>query len=259
MRRFASNVAPTRPDAERYFAKGWLRPLVALSGKPGMHRFTWNLRYARPRAISYSYSIAAVWGENTPILPGGPYVLPGTYTLTLTANGKSQSAPLEVKEDPRVHISDAALKSSLAMSGEIASLLAPATGHFAQQQALQKQLDKRFPATAKPADAKLAALLTTLRAKPAPGTPSFMHAEGRLTGIENALESADVAPTAEQHATIARAKAELAAAEKAWGAEQAGPLAALNAALAAKGEKPLTIPPLDKAKAEAPDPGQDLP
>ena len=136
----------------------------------------------------------------------------------------------------------------------------------AQQQvaALQKQLDKRFPATAKPADAKpadakLAALLTTLRAKPAPGTPSFTHAEGRLTGIENALESADVAPTAEQHATIARAKAELAAAEKAWDAEQAGPLAALNAALAAKGEKPLTIPPLDKAKAEAPDPGQDLP
>ncbi len=188
VRRFASNVAPTRPDAERYFAKGWLRPLVALSGKPGMHRFTWNLRYARPRAISYSYSIAAVWGENTPILPGGPYVLPGTYTLTLTAGGRSQSVPLVVKEDPRIHVTETALQSSLATSEEIAKLLAPATGHYAQQQAVTKQLDKRFPADAKQTDAKLAAALAALRKKPAPGTPSFTHAEGRLTSVEKALE-----------------------------------------------------------------------
>ena len=105
VRRFASNAPEKLPKAERYFAKDWTRPPEALSAAPGTHRFVWNLRYARPEAIGYDYSIAAVWGENTPVNPGGAFVLPGDYTVVLTAGGESHTAPLHVAEDPRVSAS----------------------------------------------------------------------------------------------------------------------------------------------------------
>ncbi|EQD31610.1 glycosyl hydrolase BNR repeat-containing protein, partial [mine drainage metagenome] len=76
VRRFASDAVPRPIHAFRYFAKGWLKPPKRLSAAPGMHRFVWNLRYARPPAISYQYSMAAVWGENTPTAVDGPFVLP---------------------------------------------------------------------------------------------------------------------------------------------------------------------------------------
>src|SRR6185369_444405 len=40
--------------------------------------------------------------HDTPLYPLGPSVMPGTYTVKLTANGQSRSAPLTVKMDPRV-------------------------------------------------------------------------------------------------------------------------------------------------------------
>ena len=244
----------------------------AISPRPG--RVLGALRRARHASLRlepalsaaarhfYSYSIAAVWGNDTPIKPPGPFVLPGHYTVTLTADGKSQSVPLHVNEDPRVAVGPAALEASLALSQKIAKALAMATQSYGEEQAVRKQLDARFPdklthAGAKRADTNLVALLATLRAKPAAGAPQFDTAEAHLTAVENALESADVAPTQVQNATVARAMAELDAAHKAWAARQAGPLKQLNALLVASGRKPVAIPA--SVKVEAPDPGQDLP
>ncbi len=79
VRRFASDDAAKRPEAGQYFAGEWLQPPAALPARPGHNRFAWDLRGPRPVALDYEYSIAAVPGADTPELPQGLFILPGTY------------------------------------------------------------------------------------------------------------------------------------------------------------------------------------
>jgi hypothetical protein len=116
LRRFSSDDPPDSIAAEfRYFEAGWLGQPARLEPTPGMHRFVWDLRLPRPKALSYEYSIAAIWQVGTPLEPRGPLVLPARYTVNLTAGGKDYSAPLVVRLDPRVHVTPAALKAQLAL------------------------------------------------------------------------------------------------------------------------------------------------
>ena len=85
---------PEWPDLER--------PPELLPTAAGMNRFPWNLRHETPTEIP-----GAFYAGNG---PEGPIVLPGTYTLKLTAAGKSQTVPLEIKTDPRVKTSEADLQ-----------------------------------------------------------------------------------------------------------------------------------------------------
>ena len=59
-----------------------------------MNRFAWDFRYDPPVQIPGAFYV----GEP----PRGPLVIPGTYQVKLTVKGKTQSAPLEVKIDPRI-------------------------------------------------------------------------------------------------------------------------------------------------------------
>jgi len=257
VRRFSSAAPEKAPKANLYFAQAWTRPPEQLSAAPGMHRFVWNLRYERPMAVSYGYSIAAVWGKAAPIVPEGPFALPGKYTLTLSANGQTYSAPLQIAEDPRVRATAAELAASLALSQKIEAALAQATDGYTEQQALFRELDKRFPAGKKIGD-PFGPLVNTLRRKPAPEASTFESASDALTALEDALESVDAAPTAAQQQACDRAMAALAAAQQAWLTLKNDALAKLNAALAAKGQKPINLS-LDNARAGPPDDGQDLP
>ncbi len=68
----------------------------------GLNLFAWNLRCETPTKIP-----ASIYSNGRPI---GPLVLPGRYQVRLTVAGKSSTAPLEVKMDPRVKESDADLR-----------------------------------------------------------------------------------------------------------------------------------------------------
>jgi hypothetical protein len=61
-----------------------------------------------------------------PPLPLGPTVLPGTYTLKLTAGGKSQTQTLTVLPDPRSKVPtterEEGLKTALALRADVARL-----------------------------------------------------------------------------------------------------------------------------------------
>jgi photosystem II stability/assembly factor-like uncharacterized protein len=113
VRRFTSAALPESLAARRYFEKAWTRPPQPLEATAGMHRFVWDLRYTRPQAPSYGYSIAAVRTAGTPMEPQGPFVVPGTYKVTLSANGTSASQFLTVIPDPRLHVSPAAYREQL--------------------------------------------------------------------------------------------------------------------------------------------------
>jgi hypothetical protein len=95
----------------------WFRPPQALSAKAGMQRFVWDLKYAPPPAFARGFPISAIY-RDTPLYPLGPEVLPGVYTVKLTANGKTLFESLTVKMDPRVTTSPAALAQQFNLSLE---------------------------------------------------------------------------------------------------------------------------------------------
>ncbi len=80
---------PEWPDREK--------PANLLPDEAGMNRFAWDFRYDPPVQIPGAFYA----GEP----PRGPLVIPGTYQVKLTVQGKSQTEPLEVKLDPRLQSS----------------------------------------------------------------------------------------------------------------------------------------------------------
>ncbi|CAN5258453.1 hypothetical protein BH09BAC4_BH09BAC4_36810 [soil metagenome] len=86
----------------------WIRPQQILSGKAGAHRFQWDMHYT-PLDMPPSYPIAATYHQTAPD-PTSPWVLPGTYTVKLTVNGKVYTQPLTITMDPRVKASPVVLK-----------------------------------------------------------------------------------------------------------------------------------------------------
>lgn len=93
----------------------WIRPDQKLGLSPGHHRYVWDLRYEPPKGARQGYSIAAVY-KNTPNGPVGPFVAPGTYQVRLTVDGEVSEKPIEIVMDPRVSISQEALKMQTDLS-----------------------------------------------------------------------------------------------------------------------------------------------
>jgi hypothetical protein len=68
-----------------------------LPADAGLNRFVWDLRYEGATKVPH----APLWGGST----DGPEALPGTYQVKLTVLGKTYTALLEIKADPRLKIS----------------------------------------------------------------------------------------------------------------------------------------------------------
>src|SRR5581483_12015616 len=117
----------------------WIRPEQRLSTEPGMHRWIWHLHYPAPASARHEYPIAAI-PHDTPRLPLGPTALPGKYTVRLTVDGKSFSAPLTVKMDPRVKLSDADLAQKLRAELKLASIMDDSSHALSQAGSLRAQL-----------------------------------------------------------------------------------------------------------------------
>ena len=101
----------------------WVGHPDPLTQTAGLNRFVWDLRYAAPPALRHEYPISALYG-NTPGLPLGALVTPGTYKVRLTANGKTYEQPLVVAMDPRVDVSNEALQQQLSLETKIVDLIA---------------------------------------------------------------------------------------------------------------------------------------
>ncbi|MDE2196316.1 MAG: hypothetical protein KGJ56_03925, partial [Gammaproteobacteria bacterium] len=140
VRQYSSDAAPAPLETQQYFADAWLVPPAALPATPGAQRFVWDLRYPRPRAIKYGYSIAALYGEGTPIVPEGPLVPPGHYTVKLTAGGNTYIQPLTVILDPRVRAEPGALQKQLALALQIGKSMDTTTRAYQEMELLHQQL-----------------------------------------------------------------------------------------------------------------------
>ncbi|MFO1515580.1 MAG: hypothetical protein U1F22_01420 [Lysobacterales bacterium] len=258
VRRFASSDQPEGLDVEdRYFAQAWVRPRAPLSAAAGMHRFVWNLRYPRPQAAQYGYSIAAIWGEDTPVVPEGPLVPPGDYRVSLSVDGKATSTQtLHVVADPRRAFDAAAAQSALAFSQELQAALqrdyaAQLEVRWLSKQsaALRKAGGDNLAAPARAAlDALDAGMAPLLKGEGDRG-PNLAAIGDIIGSMEVDIEGSDAAPIAAQREALRVSLERLEAAEKRWVELRAKELTALNAALRASGSKALTIPPLAQMRA----------
>lgn len=180
VREYSSTDAPEYLNAYRYFDERWMEKAKVLSKSAGMHRFTWDIRYPRPKSLSYDYTIAAVWNEGTPIDPRGPIALPGNYTVTLSVNGTDYMQPLVVKMDPRINTTVEALKKQLELSTAVRKTLAEVVNLHSD---IAKLLDGKATLPAATED-----VLKEMRNK--------LSAVGDiLANLVSAVQSADAAPT----------------------------------------------------------------
>ncbi|MGN6520518.1 MAG: hypothetical protein ACTHK2_13935, partial [Dokdonella sp.] len=265
VRRFASDAVSPWRSAERYFAEEWVKPDAKPATGAGMHRFTWDLRTARPHAISYDYSIAAVHGRDTALTPQGVLVPPGTYDVALIVDGATLHAPLEVKADPRNPASAASLDASLAFARELAGSLERAYLAYGELQALRAQLDaarKGDGALAgdarKPIDALYHAT-TPLVSGAGADKPGIATVSGVLSSVYTDVEGADRAPTAAQRAVQADYDARLAALLQRWQALRDGDVKKVDAQLVAMGKPAIRWPALEEVRLEGEGEAKDLP
>ena len=257
VRRFSSAEVPENPSAERYFQAEWVKPQPILSAAPGEHRWVWDMRRPRPKAVEYNYSIAAVWGLDTPIDPRGQFVEPGRYTAVLTVDGKSSQVPVEIVADPRVIEADYAAARQFSES-----LYAPmeiAWRGYAETKAVRDQLDKRIAQIRDPA---LLAQAKALQAKlQPPKTPhaGFGGASGTLAALETSAEGSDTAPSDALRQTALQTIAQVNGDWAAWQQVKSGDLAQLNSRLTAAGLQPINVPPENELRLGEPSGGVDLP
>jgi hypothetical protein len=80
--------------------------------KAGTNRFNWDLRYSGATVFDGE----VLWGARA---QSGPMAVPGTYQVRLTADGVTQTQPIEVKLDPREHTSQAELQQQFDLSIKI--------------------------------------------------------------------------------------------------------------------------------------------
>jgi photosystem II stability/assembly factor-like uncharacterized protein len=125
----------------------WVREPRQLSTEAGMHRWIWHLHYPKPTSTRHEYPIAAI-PHDTPRLPLGPTVLPGSYTVRLTVDGKTSTAPLTIKMDPRVKISSGGLEKKLQAEKKLASLMSNTADALLQAGSIREQIEKMSPESA---------------------------------------------------------------------------------------------------------------
>ncbi len=115
IRRFTSDDRPLELRDEGEVPAYWMRQSAILATSSGLHRFVWDLHYPPPPGAGRSYPIAATPRDTAPE-PKGPWVVPGTYTIRLTAAGQSLTETLTVRMDPRVKSGAPVLQQQFTLS-----------------------------------------------------------------------------------------------------------------------------------------------
>ena len=240
--------APAKPvaDAARpTLPNFWEAPPLALPAKAGANRVSWDLRYDAPPVFAHTYELNANPGL-TPPSPEGPLVVPGTYTLRLTVDGRSYTQSVTVRPDPRSTATAAGLAAQHALQRKIVRGMQVAWDGYQQATALRESVDHLTPpnATAEVTSAlaalkaaidsvrgdTVAARAFSLAGGPAPA-PRFVDVNVALASQIKAQDYADEAPTPAMLAGWTKACEALGGAIRGWQRVTTQRLSALEAAL----------------------------
>jgi photosystem II stability/assembly factor-like uncharacterized protein len=247
VRRFVSGETQPPLPADRYFTDRWVRPAPTLPAGAGAHRFVWDLRAPRPRVSRYDYSIAAVDGEDTPKLPEGMLVPPGTYEVALAVSGREYVKPLVVQADPRVAVSGNALASAMALSRKVVAALLGQSQAEGELREVRKQLEAMKAQPKLEAVTAFEARIAPLNARDDDDAPRLGAVGRDLVELQIDLEDSDRAPTQPQQDAFKLEALRLDRALGLWREIKTRDLPALNGALRAAGLKEVSLPPSDRA------------
>jgi photosystem II stability/assembly factor-like uncharacterized protein len=103
-----------------------------VQARAGLNRFVWNLRAPGVREIKDIVNDEGV--------TDGPMVVPGRYTVRLTANGRTLSQPFTVMDDPRVHATPVELAASYDLASRTVAKINDITDAVERIGKLQSQL-----------------------------------------------------------------------------------------------------------------------
>jgi photosystem II stability/assembly factor-like uncharacterized protein len=264
VRRYASTDQPdvTQEQLEKQLIPlYWLRTQRTLSTALGMHRWVWDLHYATPDSTRHEYPISAV-PHDTPRLPLGPAALPGEYTVKLTAEHRSYTAPLAVKMDPRVKISPAALEQQFKTETLLASMMTRSTHAIMEARSLHEQLEKlasqasgALTPSVKDLEKKASAILDGTGANAGAAAPTLTGVNGSVTTLYTEINRADAAPTKAQTEAVAKTEKDFESVTKEWGDLKSHDLPALNRQLTTAGQSEIH---LDSHADSEEDEGQDI-
>ena len=241
----------------------WLEVPKPMPTEAGLNRINWNIRYDDPPAFSHSYEINANPGE-TPASPEGPLALPGVYTLKLTADGKSYTQTVAVKNDPRSPATAVALRAQYDVLMKAYAGAKTAWDGYNQVAAMRAAIaDLRRGNPPTDVATASAAFDTSLALTGGggrggrgggggggggrgggggPTVPNFAALNGAMVRIINTLEPADFAPNEPQMKAWVAACTDLRTAIASWKTLTTKSLSDFNAALTRNNVKTIAAP-----------------
>ncbi len=187
----------------------WVRYEKTLPNTVGMHRWHWDLSYARPKGLDTEYPISAI-PHDTPNEPLGPSALPGQYLVRLIVDHAVMQQPLKVRMDPRVLATASDLKAMFDAQQEAATQIAKNNDTLAEVRNWKKQL-RELAGVPEPLRDKahdLADKLEKLEKGNGTREPGILASKGMATmhgwlnQVYGSLGSADTAPTAQALAML---------------------------------------------------------
>jgi photosystem II stability/assembly factor-like uncharacterized protein len=227
----------------------WNRPAEPLSSAAGMHRWVWDIHYAP----------SAGGGGGRGGGGGGIWALPGTYTVKLTADGKSYTQTLHVKMDPSVKTPALELQRQFDVAQQVSAKsdeIARARGEIArvrqQITALRGQAagNKELLAALDALDAKAVEIGGITAASspqssgvtaPSNDVSSLQFVAGEMGQVLGAVQGPDAAPSLQVMAAFADAQKIATVAMAKWTAAKNKELAAANAQLKQASLTPITV------------------
>jgi transcription-repair coupling factor (superfamily II helicase) len=233
IRKFTSEVKKTEENKEEFDVDPEVEHIPA---EAGLNRFVWDLRYEPPVKIP-----AAIYDNGQ---PAGPLALPGAFQVRLTVSGKSYTAPMEIKMDPRVKTSAEDLRGQFDLllklrdrEDEMNKAILGIRDLRAQLQSLEKRLGpaeqtKPVVGTAAELRKKITAIeedliqVNATAQEDEANYPTKLNSKlGYLTGV---TDSADAAPTEAEVAVFAELDKQLETQLAAWREVLSKDLVALN-------------------------------
>jgi photosystem II stability/assembly factor-like uncharacterized protein len=218
-----NRVCQQNPQAPHCaFPLYWAAPTEVFSGAPGMHRFQWDMHLepiVAPGAAPGEPAEGAVPHRTYPAL-NAPWAPDGSYTVRLTADGKTYSQPMTVRLDPRVKTPAPALAKLTSLTQELYDGAKAAHLAYLEARAKSDQLGATNPTLKAQIDSIAPAPVQRggrggggggggfgRGAVPA-GPPTLESVSAAMLAAAMSMQSADVAPTARQLDAAAKAKAQ---------------------------------------------------
>jgi hypothetical protein len=207
-RKYSSTDQPEQEAPDKLaIPPWWVEPPKRLPATAGLHRWVWDLHYKTPDSLRHEYPISAV-PHRTPRLPLGPRALPGEYSVKLTVDGRSYTAPLLVKMDPRVKTPAADLQQMFDLQASLAVLMTRSTKAVRQARSAAEQLPQQE-----------SALGVKVKAELSPQSESsLLSVAGQIAALYSAVDSADAVPTEAEIKAAAKLSSDFDSAWKRWSA-----------------------------------------